>query len=183
MGRPFTLGHPEMRIMFWKSKPKRLPEPRDHHYVLGHIVLRQVCAQDPLQFFSLMVSEERDRYLRWLWDQAESIAKRSAVNAKVSELKVTTCKIKEFPTVIITLPETMALAEAKMVAVVMVGEAGESKAGVNVRYFTLEDGEDTKGAPRTVICEWRDNDHLNFGNGPPATISEFAHAIERHLVR
>ncbi len=50
------------------------------------------------------------------------------------------------------------------------------------RYFTLERGIGWSDQPRTVFCEWTaEGQHSNYGDGPPATVPEFAEAIEARL--
>ena len=57
----------------------------------------------------------------------------------------------------------------------------EARETVEFRYFTLELGRDKEGGRPTVLCEWRGEDHLNLGEGPPPQRDEFAQAIRAQL--
>jgi len=163
------------------KKVKRLSQPRAHHYVFAHHVVRQVCAGDSLQFFSLVASAEQRRFLEWMWKEAERHAKEAPQGATVDDVKVAPCRIKGRPSVVVTMPTTVAMAEAHMVAAVLMDEPTESAPNPPIRYFTLEDGENMDGSARTVFCEWTEEKHANYGDGPQASAPAFIEAIERHL--
>ena len=170
--------------MFWnRKKPKRLAEPRAHHYVFGHVVIRDVCSADPLKFFALMASDDRPQFLEWMWKQAEVHAKGAAKGCSLGDVKVTTCRIKDLPTVVVSLPTTAAMAEAHMVAAVLLDTPSEEAPNPKVRYFTLEDGMTLDGSPRTVFCEWTEGIHANYGDGPDATVAAFVQAIDQQFER
>ena len=172
--------------MFWNRKPKKpelLSEPRPHHYVLAHHVMREVCADDPLRFFAVIASPERDQFLAWMWDLAGRHAKHRATDMSVDQIRVTTCRLGESPTIVFTLPETRAVAEAHLVGVVLdrLPAEGDVSDTIGFRYFTLEHGTNLDGSARTVLCEWADGNHRNFGNGPAADAEAFLQAIEQKL--
>src|SRR5262245_33286090 len=159
--------------MFWKSKPKRLAEPRVHHYVFAHQVIREVCVSDPLQFFAVMASNEQAKFVAWMWKEAERHAKQGPAGASIKDVKVDTGRIKDLPAVIMPMPATRAMAEAHIIAVVLTGKPTQEAPQPSVRYFTLEDGERHDGTPRTVLCEWTAKGHANYGDGPQATVQAF----------
>jgi hypothetical protein len=172
--------------MFWnRKKPRSVrTEPRDHHYVFAHYTVREVCEQDPLQFFSIVASPEQPKFLAWLW---ELTAKRTGTplsEVDTAALSVTTGRVKDCPAIIFKMPPPEASAEAHFVAVVLTsspepGGAGGEASRAQFRYFTLEYGKNFDGAARTVMCEWADGAHRNFGDGPAATIEDLIGAVER----
>lgn len=173
--------------MFWKKKKDPstglLSEPREQHYMFAHQCVRQVSADDPLQFFSVIASEEQEPYLAWMWSVCAKHVKQPSSELSVADVKVTTCRIHEYPVVILKMPEPRAVAEAHYVAVVLMHGGSElPPEDVGVRYFTLECGTNMDGTPRTVFCEWAaDGNHLNFGDGPQADIEAFIQAIAGKL--
>jgi hypothetical protein len=168
-------------VLWNRRKLKRLAEPRAHHYVFGHVVIRQMCSADSVQFFALMASDEQRKFLAWMWQQAEAHSKEAPQNSSLDDVKVTTCRVKELPTVVITLPATAAMAEAHMVAAVLLDTPTASNPNPKIRYFTLEEGEASDGSPRTVFCEWTESAHANYGDGPNPNVAAFIQAIEQRL--
>jgi hypothetical protein len=72
------------------------------------------------------------------------------------------------------------MAEAYFTALVVQIDTNQKSppAEVPARYFTLELGFSLEGEPRTVFCEWtKDDSHVNFGDGPKATLPEFVGKI------
>ncbi|WP_426165299.1 hypothetical protein [Pseudoduganella sp. R-34] len=172
--------------MFWNrnKKPTATPaEPREHHYVFAHILVREVCSQDPLRFFALVASPEQEHFVGWLWEMTAKQVGRPITDFDARQLVVSTFRIQDSPTVLLKMPAPIAAAEAHMVAVVLTDfpkdEASESKGGF--RYFTLEHGVNLDDSTRTVFCEWDNEGHKNFGDGPSPTVEAFAAAIEARL--
>ena len=79
--------------------------------------------------------------------------------------------------------KSIAAAEAHMVGIILTGvpEDAESESKGSFRYFTLEHGVNLDDSIRTVFCEWDDEGHKNFGDGPLPTVEAFANAIETKL--
>ncbi|BBB62461.1 hypothetical protein UNDKW_4188 [Undibacterium sp. KW1] len=174
--------------MFFKKKKESptdlLSEPREQHYVFAHQGVRQACVDNPLQFFSLMASEEQKPYLAWMWDVCAKYVKNPSKELSVDDVVVTTCRMGPYPAVILRMPEPRAVAEVHYIAAVLMvnGENELPQEDVGIRYFTLECGINLDGTPRTVFCEWTDDDaHLNFGDGPQADVDAFAHAVAGKL--
>jgi hypothetical protein len=167
--------------MFWNSTPKRLVQPRRHHYLFAHQVIREVCASDPLQFFAVIASDEQAKFVAWMWKEAERHAEKGPEGASLRDVKVATGRITDLPAVIMTMPATRAMAEAHLVAAVLMEKPTEQAPKPGIRYFTLEDGEREDGSPRTVLCEWSEKGHANYGDGPESTVQAFVSAIERLL--
>lgn len=170
--------------MFWNKKknpPQLRSEPRDHHYVFAHQTVREVCANDPLKFFAILASADRAQFIAWLWHMAEKRVGKPLSDVDPSKLVVTTCRVKDSPTAILKMPTAVGPAEAHFVGVLLTNfqQSADAANEVTFRYFTLEHGMNLDGTVRTVMCEWAKGSHLNFGDGPPATVEAFVEAIER----
>ena len=172
--------------MFWnrkKTPPANLTEPRDHHYLFAHHAAREICLQDPLRFFGIFASPERDKFLAWLWTTVEKRVGKPIVDVDPRETAVVTTKLKDCPAIFIRMPVAMGPAEAHIVGVVLTEFPQEATAAPTaaVRYFTLEHGVRLDGSARTVLCEWADGAHRNYGDGPAATVADFAKAVEARI--
>jgi hypothetical protein len=169
--------------MFWnrkKATQATRSEPRDHHYVFAHYTVREVCAQDPMQFFAIVASPKQEKFVAWLWQTTEKRIGKPITDVEPSQMTVTTCRVKESPVVILKMPTPVAAAEAHLVGVLLTDfqQAAESEGKATFRYFTLEHGVNLDGTARTVLCEWDESGHKNFGDGPPPTVEAFANALE-----
>lgn len=169
--------------MFWNKKRTQAVhrEPRDHHYVFAHQIVRDVCTHDPLQFFAVIGSPEREKYIEWLWQMTEKRIGMPVADVAPGEMTVTTCRVKDSPTVVFKMPAPLASAEAHFIGVVLTGfpQLADSKDAATFRYFTLEHGLNLDGTIRTVMCEWVQNSHHNFGDGPVPTVEAFIEAMEK----
>ncbi|MGW8394691.1 hypothetical protein [Pseudoduganella sp. HUAS MS19] len=172
--------------MFWnrnKTSKATPVDPRDHHYVFAHILVKEVCAQDPLRFFALVASPEQKDFVAWLWEMTAKQVGRPITEFDPGQLEVSTFRVKDAPAILLKMPDPIAAAEAHMVGVILTDfpkdAAAESKG--SFRYFTLEHGVNLDGTIGTVLCEWDDEEHKNFGDGPPPTVEAFAGAIEARL--
>jgi len=174
--------------MFGKKKKDPstdlLSEPREQHYIFAHQGVRQACVDNPLQFFSIIASEEQRPYLAWMWDVCARHVKEPASELNVDDVEVTTCRVLQYPAVILKMPEPRAVAEVHYVAAVLMldAESEQVPEDVGVRYFTLECGINMDGTRRTVFCEWTaDGDHSNFGDGPQAEPEAFMRVVAYKL--
>lgn len=186
----------------FKRKPK--PDPEDdfpeefleqesakircHHYTMAHVALRSVAFAQPLGFFGILASEESEKFLGELLESVteECQEREPRPNFSASDLHVRTGRVWNYPCVVIEMPEPRATAEAFFVGAVLFVEMAEDAdppENPELRYFTLEKGMNIEESqPRTVFCEWTaEGSHLNFGDGPPATVKDFTSAIEGHL--
>lgn len=172
--------------MFWNrnKKTKASPvDPRDHHYVFAHLAVREICSQDPLQFFSLVASPEQENFVAWLWDITAKQVGRPVTDFDPRQLVVSTLRVKDLPAILLKMPAPIAAAEAHMVGIILtdVPEDAKPESKGSFRYFTLEHGVNLDDSIRTVFCEWDDEGHKNFGDGPLPTVEAFASAIEARL--
>jgi hypothetical protein len=65
---------------------------------------------------------------------------------------------------VLTLPMPREPTEAWLAAIV-----GSSSDAAYLRYFLWEQSDSTDGQPRTVVGEWAESAHRNYGDGPPFT--------------
>lgn len=156
-----------------------------HHYVLGHIALRQICKANPLGFFGAMASENRDQFCREVW---KTVCKHCDGTGQpaftISDVKITTLRVADFPTILIRMPDPLNVAEAHLIAIVLklTRDTTTPPDDVEFAYFTLEKGVDTGGGERTVLCSWgMDDSHSNYGDGPPVDERAFLQAVEELL--
>lgn len=182
---------------FFKSKPDRpadtrpvsptLPSEDDgptFEYVLAHLALRHLALGNPLQFLGVLASPDAKDFIQSVIDdvveksQCPATFDAASVNAHPTRIHSFPCAILEFPP-----PEKMA--EAFMVALVVFLDLNEGEPSdlesVEARYFTLEKGFTSTNEPRTVLCEWTEESHLNYGDGPAPTVEEFIAALGNHI--
>ena len=162
-----------------------LPKKGPHHFVFAHVALRQACVERSWGFFAVMASAFKDRFLQDLWREvcAQCDAQGPPL-CDITKADVTTCRLNNYPCVVVTMPPPSEMGEAYLVAVILkvqvTDEIRPDQPAVD--YFTLEKGTCLDGTPRTVLCRWTaDNSHVNYGDGPPATIYAFGQAISKVL--
>jgi hypothetical protein len=168
-----------------ESFPDDLDAPRCHHYTLAHVALRQVALSQPLAFLGVLASPEATRFLSDLLRQvtANCRGREDRPDFAVDDITVYTLRAGKYPCAVIEMPRPRATAEAHMVAAVVLADLSGQPPGENppVRYFTLEKGMTFGGPPRTVLCEWNDEAHMNYGDGPPAEVPAFVAAVAAKL--
>jgi hypothetical protein len=154
-------------------------EPREQHYAFAHFALPGVLASNAAGASELFAAGEGNAFLRWLWDQ---VGQKCSQEGLVPSDGLY-CRVRvedERRVVVVHLPEPRRMTEAFMVALVFDpptrGWLGKRKAGPT-RYFTLELSTDLEGGWRTVLCEWRDESHLNMGDGPSPDEDAFVAAL------
>lgn len=142
--------------------------------------------QNPSWFLETMNSEHAHGFLLTQWvevgmelDDSEFLPPEEKLRCDYFDLA------KGYRVVVVSLPEPRAVAEAYMVAIVSRPQQRRlifQKTAPVLRYFTLEYGLSDDGkTPRTVLCEWKQQSHLNCGNGPTASPRAFVNAIESLL--
>lgn len=166
-------------------KRKRKSPPADSgpspEYVFAHYALRQIALSDPLQFLALLASSDAEEFIdAVLKDVAEQCGLKTSFDA--SSVKIHKVRLNAFPCVVISLPEPKEMAEAFMVALVVLidtsSERTRQQDKPEARYFTLEKGFSLSNEPRTVMAEWDSEAHSNYGDGPAPTVQAFTTAIE-----
>ncbi|HSH01982.1 MAG TPA: hypothetical protein VLL52_05630 [Anaerolineae bacterium] len=176
--------------MFWRKKKKTPPQtnngllanPRPHHYFFAHDYLRWYCHRDPARLFAILSSDAQAKFIEFAWEQVcreQDRHEKSTLTA--ADINVYTFYLGPHPTILIQMPEAQAVAEAIMVAIVLLKPEGteiDESTSIDYRYFTLELGFDVETNNQyTVFCEWRENQHSNMGEGPQANIQSFTQTV------
>ncbi len=155
-----------------------------HHYVFAHVALRQACFANPVRFFALMASPYRQEFLDSLWQQICTVCdQHGKAQFLPKDVNIQMGRIGEYPAIVVQMPTPCHVPEAHMVCIVLKVPIDELKSkseipDAQVRYFTLEKGVDISGRDRTVLCAWDGEKHINFGDGPEATVMAFLDAIK-----
>jgi hypothetical protein len=156
-----------------------------HHYVLAHVAFRSFCQDNPLGFFAMMASPNRAELMANIWEQVRKHCDpEGEPSFDIADVQVNTARIKNYPSLVFTMPTPTATSEAYFVALVLLIDTGQPKPPQNPEFacWTLEKGATLDGSDRTVLCRWKkDDSHENFGDGPPPTLPEFARALENVL--
>jgi hypothetical protein len=162
-----------------------MSEPRLHHYVFGHILLRQIFFRDASAFVAAL-REGGDPLLHRIWDDVGDWIVQNEEGQHQLPCVGLTCTHREIVSgtyaVIVSLPQPQEITEAHFVGLVVRPPKKRFSGLVCVdtgmaRYITLERGETSDGAPRTVLCEWTEDSHVNMGDGPEATVDGFSNAL------
>ncbi len=161
-----------------------LNNPRPHHYTFAHTALRMLCESNPLQFFEVMGSDERDKLLKFVLSKVvEQCEGDKTPDFDFDEVKIHTVKLGDYPTVLVVMPQVEAVTEAVMTAIVLTNrldlEDPDNK--ISCRYFVLELSLSSDGNPQTSLCEWSGDEHLNHGDGPEPSVKAFLTAIESFI--
>jgi hypothetical protein len=150
------------------------------NYAFVHVYLRQLALSDPLRFLAVAASPQVSQFVESVRQAVAEVCGRPPTFDAAS-VTFHLQRINGFPSVVVEFPEPRAIAEAHMVAfVVMVDTASEKPPAaetVTARYFTLEKGLSLTSTPRTVLAEWDSTTHSNYGDGPPAEVPAFVEAI------
>lgn len=169
-----------------KSKPE--PEvPGDGpspHYVLAHYALRQIGLSNPLQFLAIAASDDPSKFIDSVLADVVNDCKRKA-DFRAEDVKFHPVRVKDFPCVVMEMPEPKETAEAYMTALVVpldleAGPPADAEQ-IQARYFTLEKGFSLDNTPRTVLAEWSATAHSNFGDGPKVDVKAFVRAIAESM--
>ena len=151
---------------------------KSHHYTFAQRVIGDYVAAHPLEFIALMVSDDRDNFVAWLWEQTEQYVGSSISDIDTSLTAVACREVSGHPAVFIRLPPPTAIAEAICVAVIGIGVQEGEGGQYLARYILLEAGVDSNNNPRTVLCEWAAGAHSNYGDGPEPELESFVRAVE-----
>jgi hypothetical protein len=155
--------------------------------VFAHLALRAVARHDPVAFLAVVASPEGPEMLLALWeDVAGDCTHEPLAAATLDDFTVTPRRVAGHPTAIIGLPTPVAMTEAHLVAVMLLGERSDDEAPPAIRYLTLEHTlELPDRTPGTVLCEWQGEEgqlsHGNFGVGCDPQPEAFAALIEATL--
>ena len=146
-----------------------LDQPRTHHYRFAHQRLPQIMLDPGIDVAALAVAGRLDTALRSTWAAAaEGLdeAERLEPDGLAGELHAG----DDVDVVLVTLPPALGPAEAHFVAL--------AAAGSTRRFFTLELSVSVFSSEiGTVLGEWTDDRHVNYGSGPAPTAPDFLAAV------
>ena len=163
------------------SQPLSKTPPRNHHYTFAHKLLPAAFFNDPVKFMTAF-REEGSVYLWFCWDQVGKTVDegerlpKGALDFRLVELGNNT------EALVIALPTPKGMTEAHYVALVYRPGQPPSTAAL-ARVIALEHSADENDNPRTCLCEWAGEMHMNLGAGPEPTLDKFIDAVRVILER
>lgn len=150
-----------------------LPDPRDEHYCMAHLVLREYAFAQPSRLIEALQLDD-GALMDELWQAARGQAMRMG---PVADHWNGAEEVFGYPLgdswkegAIIMLPQPRGPTECFFVAVKL----------QPLRYLTLELAEN-QGRWFTMFCEWqrgREWSHLNYGEGPAPRLADFAARVQ-----
>lgn len=138
-----------------------------------------------------LLSPKGDELLRSLWDDVAKSLRERGTEAPdpYPGIDVLPLKAGPFPCVVLRMPPPEKVTECHYVSIVLHFDPAseEPTEQTPVSYFTLEKGVSFQGemmkAERTVLCEWTQTAHSNYGDGPRPDAQAFADAVGELLMR
>ncbi|MEZ5301761.1 MAG: hypothetical protein R3F11_14085 [Verrucomicrobiales bacterium] len=160
------------------------------HYVLAHVLLRQLAFALPPQLFAALASDERAVFFGDLIEDAERLLANEenaeTGNLAPESLKVTFGSIDQRPIAVIEFPPPANPAEAYYVGVLVDRTFPDGQLripeleGAPVRYVTLEKTVDHPESPPSMLCSWTaEGAHVNHGSGGEPTWDSFIEGLRR----
>ena len=169
------------------TKQAILKEPRERHYVLGHIAFRQIVENDPHYFFGALSEHTQRQFLHNLIAQVEDNCPDDNTLISADDIEVELSRIANYPLVLIKMPAPKAYVECRYVGVLSMMDMSVPipKDKPEINYFTLELGEGGDGECN-FFCQWIGEQHCNLAEVESrCSLEEFAtlisHRIESQL--
>ena len=153
------------------------------HYMFPHVVLRQFAFSSPYMCMGALGAPEGQGLLADMLAAVADFCEQDGQDMTLAadQVRMHPVKVQKKPALIVELPEPRVATEVYFVGIVLTPPTGDTAADLTtaeVRYFTLEKGVRRDAKPHTVLCEWtQDNKHLNYGDGPAASVKNFAEAL------
>jgi hypothetical protein len=149
-------------------------DPRPHYYNFTHLALPELFVRDADKLMRSLATNGSG-FLNYLWD---SVSRYESTTITVDEdIKVEMVEKGNLKIALIHLPAPERPTEAWFAAPVFDPIAGIS------RYFTLELGVTSQGDLTAYLGEWRDMQHLNWGEVSGQSKIAFLKAINAQLAR
>jgi hypothetical protein len=134
------------------ARDRTLPRARHHHYLFGHVVVRQLFLSDPASFTEAFpISPWGELRLRQMWERVGREMLKSTDEVLSSEgLQIRGGLRNEHQFPVIVMPATAGMGEVAFAALLFTPRNEES-----VRYLVLEH-TNSLGKPEDwgVLCEW-----------------------------
>lgn len=147
--------------------------PRQHHYIFAHRELLAIARRFAGDLPRGAASGRMTGAVVNLWNQIGSQLPEGE-SLPSDGLDVSLHDLDGTAVVLVTLPPAKHGAEAHFVGIVVADERLSA-------YYVLEYGWTMDNEPRTVLCRWDDQTHVNLGDGPPAQADAFLAAIRTRL--
>jgi hypothetical protein len=146
---------------------------RPHHYQFGHRALRDISGRHAANMPAMIEAGQMDEALARTWQE---VGQQLPVADRLEGAGLTASlyPVAFGEIVLITLPEAEHTNEAHFVAITLIE-------GRTPRYFTLEHSWTWENEPSTVLGEWNEQGHLNYGEGPHPEPAAFLMAVQAHL--
>lgn len=156
--------------------------PRQHHYMFAHVALKMMCFENPVRFFAIMASEDSRNFVNFIWQLVDDQCKEKT-DLKPEDIQFYPMRIDNYPAVLFVMHPPIAVTEAYMIAIVLRHDltAEISPENAEIAYYTLEYGVRLDSTPRTVLCAWDRQSHINYGDGPEADMGSFVEKIREIL--
>jgi len=147
-----------------------LQAPRLHHYMFVHRFLRDRVLNGPPEFFQKLQWDDSHYYLGTHWSLVGLKTGEPYVDSDGLEI-MPAARWHEWSIIIIQLPTPERATEAYLAGI---GWCEDSDLR---RYFTLELSEDHRDIPGGFLCEWNQDEHINYETLLPADNDLFFEAI------
>ncbi len=164
-----------------------LPQPRRHHYRFAHEALCTSFFEVPFELIGVFQTSDATAEMQRYWDfvgqDLGDATLPSGGLACTTEMHFGIDRGDGLGAPVhlcfVTLPPARQTTEAHFICMAFaIDDNGEP---VVQRYFTLEHALGDGGAAITMLGEWRDGAHLNYGVGPAPELALFRGHVERLL--
>lgn len=154
------------------------------HYLFAHIALRQIALDRVLGVLGMLSGDQSKKFIASLLSTLSEDLKHPAPFT-ADDIFIHPLRLGNYPAAIIEMPVPRETAEAYFTAMIALIDLEEPPPAdlttIPARYITLEKGVSLDKKPRTVLGEWTESSHLNFGTGPDPTLAGFEAAINQLL--
>jgi hypothetical protein len=154
------------------------PEPRAHLYVFAHRALPTLGLQHAKQMLGALGGPKCSDFLMEVWNDIATNLKPEE-RMKFPEIACSIKRQGNYLLATIHFPAPLGMTEPHFSAFVFgpIKEDGPLDY-LGVRYLILEHSWSLETAgPRTVLGEWTKESHLNYGDGPAASVEAFEAAV------
>ncbi len=156
--------------------------PRKQHYYFAHQGLREVISRNP-KIFIREILQTNSKRLDFEWVRCATLSKPE--DERFIEAKGLTSYLiyfsDKFYGAFVRFPQPERIVEAYFAAIIV--SDFENTLDRKFRYITLEVGNSKNGIPRTILAEWTESSHKNYGTGPDPDPELFLSEIEEIVVR
>lgn len=157
---------------------------RQSHYFFAHKKLRQLLASEPAAFLNIMQSAAAPDFLTDLYNSVKAECNDQVdIGVTPKDFDVKVMAFGKEKLVLISLPETIIVPEAKYVGIVLPADITSSQptGTKEIRYFTLERA-DNSANPDFVCGEWKNlGTHANYGTIEKGNLETFVAWIKQKL--